>query len=102
MDTAGEQLVDLGSAMHGCNSRAPAAEAKRPMLWSCLAAAEQNCRTGRGLSQGGQGITQICTSLSVCWPGVCHLTMASCSTSFLLCLLLLITHVLLMFYMNNK
>lgn len=44
--------------------------------------------------------TDLYLSLSVL--GVCHLTMASCSTSFLLCLLLLITHVLLMFYMNNK
>lgn len=41
---------------------------ERPMLWSCLAAAEQN-GAGTGPSQGGQGITECSTSLNVL--GVC-------------------------------
>lgn len=38
-----EQLVGLGSAMRGCNSRKACCWGEeRPMLWSCLAAAEQS------------------------------------------------------------
>lgn len=56
--------------MRGCNSRGPAAEAERPMLWSCLAAAEQS-GAGTGPSLGGQGITQRSTSLPVQAGWVC-------------------------------
>lgn len=50
-----EQLVGLGSAMHGCNSGGPAAEAERG---PCCGLVWQQARcTGTGQSHRGQGIT---------------------------------------------
>lgn len=52
-----EQLVGLGSAMRGCNSRGPAAEAKRGPCCGLVWQQRSRAELARGRHREGQGIT---------------------------------------------
>ena len=52
-----EQLVGLGSAMRGCNSRGPAAEAERGPCCGLVWQRQSRAELARGRHREGQGIT---------------------------------------------
>lgn len=61
-----EQLVGLGSAMHGCNSRGPAAEAERGPCCGLVWQQQSRAELARGRRREAKALHSA-VPLSVCW-----------------------------------
>ncbi len=66
-----EQLVGLGSAMRGCNSREPAAEAERGPCCGLVWQQQSRAELARGRHREAKALHST-VPLSVCWVCVLH------------------------------
>lgn len=66
-----EQLVGLGSPMHGCNSRGPAAEAERGPCCGLVWQQQSRTELARGRHREAKA-WQSAVPLSTCWVCVLH------------------------------